>query len=59
MAVIIDMDMPKNCAECKISSYVYGDGYRYCPFTEVAALTIGRQDSCPLREYEEDEDDGK
>jgi hypothetical protein len=37
------MEMPKNCCECPFT--VYEDA---CVFTGVIALSIGRQDACPL-----------
>jgi len=49
--VVIGMEMPKNCMECKIKQYVdYENDYSVCPFSDVMCLSIGRQDACPLGE---------
>lgn len=42
------MEMPKNCADCKL--IVYADGTYVCPFSGIMVLNIGRQDDCPLVE---------
>lgn len=50
MSIIIKgMKMPKNCAECKCT-WVDDDYNKVCCFTDVVALSIGRQDNCPLIE---------
>ena len=50
MAVLIDMDMPSNCEECPVKAFDPGEDDYVCPFSGVATLNIGRQDSCPMRE---------
>ena len=45
--VVIGMDYPNNCEECKIKSWDI-EGY-VCPFSGVDTLSIGRQVNCPLR----------
>ena len=51
MSIIIkNMGMPKNCAECAIKSWDE-EGY-VCPFSGIPALNIGRQNNCPLMEFE-------
>ena len=45
--VVIGMDYPNNCEECKIKSWDI-EGY-VCPFSGVDTLSIGRQTNCPLR----------
>lgn len=50
MSVIVKgMEMPKNCLGCPLT-WVDDDYNSVCPFTNVIALNIGRQDDCPLIE---------
>ena len=47
MSVLINgMEMPTNCCECTIKSWDGEDDV--CPFSGISALSIGRQDDCPL-----------
>jgi hypothetical protein len=47
--LIKGIEMPKNCLECPLTWF--DDDYdSVCPFTNVVALNIGRQDDCPLIE---------
>lgn len=48
--VLIDMEMPKSCCECKLQ-IDDGIGDMVCPFTLVPTLNIGRQDKCPLKPF--------
>lgn len=50
MSILIrGMKMPKNCLGCPLT-WVDDDYDSVCPFTNVVALNIGRQDDCPLIE---------
>lgn len=50
MSVIVkSMEMPQNCLGCPLT-WVDDDYNSVCPFTNVIALNIGRQDDCPLIE---------
>ena len=46
--IILNIDMPKNCLECKLS--VWNEDFEdiECPFTHVTCLNIGRQAECPI-----------
>ena len=44
--LIKGMEMPKSCCECAIKSWDGEDDV--CPFSGISALSIGRQDDCPL-----------
>ena len=47
MSILIKgMEMPKSCGECAIKSWDGEDDV--CPFSGISALSIGRQDDCPL-----------
>ena len=46
--ILIDMEMPKSCCECKIKQWDIEDDF--CPFTGIICLNIGRQNNCPLVE---------
>lgn len=47
MSILIKgMEMPKSCCECAIKSWDGEDDV--CPFSGISALSIGRQDDCPL-----------
>ena len=47
MSVYIkSMEMPTSCCECAIKSWDGEDDV--CPFSGISALSIGRQDDCPL-----------
>lgn len=49
MSVLIkDMEMPRNCLECKIKAWEEGFNEYVCPFSGILCLSIGRQDDCPL-----------
>lgn len=48
--IMIDMEMPDNCCECRIRAY---DEDEYCPWTGIVCLSIGRQDKCPLSKVPE------
>lgn len=53
MSVLIkDMEMPRNCLECKIKAWEEGFNEYVCPFSGIICLSIGRQDDCPLVELE-------
>lgn len=45
--VVIGMDYPDNCEECKIKSWDTED--YVCPFSGYNTLSIGRQANCQLR----------
>ena len=54
MSVIVKgMKFPENCLKCDLRGYDANAGEEYCPFTQIACLNIGRQDTCPLVELPE------
>ena len=46
--LIKGMEMPKNCLECEATATDYWG--KYCTFTGIDCLNIGRQKNCPLVE---------
>ena len=58
MAVIIDMDMPKSCEDCRFHQYHSGRDYvciatpMFYPFN-LANYKDGRKDFCPLKSTDE------
>ena len=46
MKAHLEIEMPTSCCECAIKSWDGEDDV--CPFSGISALSIGRQDDCPL-----------
>ena len=46
MKAYLKVEMPTSCCECAIKSWDGEDDV--CPFSGISALSIGRQDDCPL-----------
>ena len=46
--IILNIDMPKNCLECKLAIFDEDFNDTICPFTKVTCLNIGRQAECPI-----------
>lgn len=58
MPVIIDMEMPESCEECKFVIWDTFGKDRHCLINfneQIPIPEVGRLKDCPLREYEEDE----